>query len=227
MTVANEAVFLKDAFDETFGPMLIVDIGSSGSPLYVPAHTVLDEYGNPSATNTNPLFVSPIQHVLSGTFTRPADTNPYSNGDLVANSTNPTAVVPLAWNFARYAGGSASVVRAHLLKSAAVDTHGVFRLHLYKSSPVAVNGDNAAWLTASSGYVGSFTFDFTGANVRVFTDGEKVIAVPDVGTSAIIETVAPSLQIFGLVEYIAPSSGEQYTPGSAEVFTFSLEVQQN
>jgi hypothetical protein len=151
---------------------------------------------------------------------------PYTDGDLIANSTSAGSVVPLAWTVARAAGGSVSIVRARLKKSSTTIFEAVMRLHLYNQSPTPAHGDGGLWLTPASGYIGSFTFDFRGVNSRVFTDSAKVIATPDVGALQIVETVA-SQNVYGLLEYMAPASGDTYTPASAEVFTVSLEVTQN
>jgi hypothetical protein len=221
-----DTIYLKDAYGTPF-PAAVVPIGESSVPLNVAAHVLLDQYGDAIATAGNPLFVSPIQLVVSASFTRLSNATPYANGALIANSATAGSVVPLSWNVARYAGGSASILRARMLKSGTGFTYARFRLHLYNLSPVPANGDGGLWLTPASGYVGSFTFDCTGANARDFSNGIQVIAVSDVGTLQVIDTIAPTLKLYGLVEYLALASGETYTPTSAEVFTFALEVQQN
>src|ERR1017187_8131102 len=167
MITTLDTIFLKDAFGNSF-PAAVVPIGASSSPLNAAAHVLLDQYGNAIATTTNPLFVSPIQSVVAASFTRPANTTAYASGYLVANATVVGNVVPLSWNVARYAGGSASIGRARMRKSNTTNTYGTFRLHLYNQIPTPSNGDGAAWLTQSAGYVGSFLFDFTDANARVF-----------------------------------------------------------
>ena len=221
-----DTIYLKDAYGNPF-PAAVVPIGASSSPLNVAAHVLLDQFGDALSTPTNPLVCSPIQLVAVANFTRPANATPYTDGKLIANSTVAGSVVPLVWTVARVAGGSLSVVRSRLKKSSTTIFEAVMRLHLYNQSPTPAHGDGGLWLTPSSGYIGSFTFDFRGVNARVFSDSAKVIAVPDVGEAQIVETVAPSQQIFGLLEYVAPASGDTYTPAPSEVFTVSLEVAQN
>jgi hypothetical protein len=221
-----DTIYLKDAYGNPF-PAAVVPIGASSGPLNAAAHVLLDQYGDALATPNNPLLCSPLQLVAVANFTRPSNSTPYTDGALIANSASAGSVVPLAWTVARVAGGSLSIVRARLKKSSTTIFEALMRLHLYSQSPTPAHGDGGLWLTPSSGYIGSFTFDFRGVNSRVFSDSAKVIATPDVGALQIVETVAPSQQIYGLLEYIAPASGDTYTPAHAEVFTGSLEVTQN
>jgi len=158
--------------------------------------------------------------VPSANFTRPADVLAYASGDLVANSTVAGSVVPMSFVAARVSGGSLAIRRARLKKSSASVTAASFRLHLYSTLPTVTNGDNAAWLSPHSGFIGSFDLDLSGANGRVFSDSAGMAAPPVVGQE--INTVAVVQTIFGLLEARAG-----YTPASAEVFTVVLECEQN
>src|ERR1035437_6627566 len=111
-----QLVTLKDGYGNPF-PCAVIPIGSSSAELYLAAHVLLDVHGVPLATPTNPMVCSPIQLVAAATFTRPANTTPYTDGQLIANSTNVGYVVPLSWSVARVVGGSVSLVRARLKKS--------------------------------------------------------------------------------------------------------------
>jgi hypothetical protein len=160
----------------------------------------------------------------SANFTRPADTTAYASGDLVANSTTAGSVLPLSFTAARQ-GHSGIVRRARLKKSGLTVTNASFRLHLYAADPSLAsgiaNGDNGAWSTNHSSYLGSFDLDLSGSNGRVFRDSAQVIGVPAVG-SEIGFKLASGLVLYGLLEARAA-----YTPASAEVFTVELEVHQN
>lgn len=157
----------------------------------------------------------------AATFNRPADTTAYASGDLVANSTTAGSVTPLSWTAARVAAGSFMVRRARLRKSGTTVTNASFRLHLYATSPTPTNGDNGAWLTTRSGYLGSFDLDIGGANGRVFSDGSQVSAAPTVGSEVSV-SLASGQSVFGLLEARAA-----YTPASGETFAVELEILQN
>lgn len=174
------------------------------------------------AVEANPVFASSkLVAVPTSNFTRPADTTAYASSDLVANSTTNSSVTPLSWTAPRYATGSGHVRRARLKKSTNATTNASFRLHLYLTSPTCTNGDNAAWLTTQSGYLGSFDLDISGSNGRVFSDpAAEVIGVPAVGSECGFD-VASGSTIYGLLE-----ARGAYTPGSAEVFTVELEIVQ-
>lgn len=158
----------------------------------------------------------------SNTITRPADTTAYASGDLVANSTTAGSVTPFSWTTAaRVAAGSFMVRRVRLKKSTTVTTLASFRLHLYASSPTCANGDNGAWSTTESGYLGSFDLDASGSNGRAFSDAVGIIGVPVVGTEVNV-SLGSGQTIYGLLEARAA-----YVPGSAETFIISLELLQN
>lgn len=157
----------------------------------------------------------------SANFNRPADTSVYASGDLIANSTTAGSVTPLSWTAARTAAGSFTIRRARLKKSGTTTTNATFRLHLYSASPTFANGDNAAWSTTESGYLGSFDLDMTAATARVFSDSAKVISAPSVGTDVTVK-LASGQTIYGVLEARAA-----YTPASTETFTVELEVIQN
>lgn len=154
----------------------------------------------------------------SYSFTRPADTNPYQAGDLVANDIVAGSVVPLSWTAARVAAGSCYVRRVRLFKSSPVTTDAIFRVHLYSAAPASItNGDNEPFLTSGANYCGAVDIQ----SYETFTDGAWADGVPITGAE--INVVLPAGQlVYGLLEALST-----YAPGSAEQFTVMLEVQQN
>jgi hypothetical protein len=156
----------------------------------------------------------------SATFTRPADTNAYTSGDLVANSTTAGSVLSMAFAVAQIAAGSFTVRRARVKKSGTGVTNASFRLHLYRSDPVALssgiaNGDNGAWSTKNvADYLGSLDVTVD----KAFVDGAAGLGIPTTGTD-IDGVLASGQTIYGLLE-----ARGTYTPVSAEVFTVELEV---
>lgn len=187
----------------------------------VPAFVLRDAAGAINGLAA-PLYTSAApMAVPSANFTRPNDTTPYTSGDLVANNTTGGSVTPLSWGTAgRVSALGGSVMRARLKKSGTTVTNAAFRLHLYKSSPTCTNGDNGAWLTTQSDYLGSIDLDMSGANGRVFSDAAEVVAAPTHGTE--IGFVPAATTIYGLLAATAA-----YTPAAEEVFTVELEIKQN
>lgn len=157
----------------------------------------------------------------AASFTRPADTTAYASGDLVANSTTAGSVAPMAF-LVDASSAIGKVRRARIAKSNATVTNAQFRLHLYSSAPTPTNGDNGAWLTTTSGYLGSLSLG--AAMSKVFSDGAEDIAVPDQGveiTFGGLPAQGPGAALYGLLEARAA-----YAPASAEVFTVTLEIAQ-
>lgn len=155
----------------------------------------------------------------SANFTRPADTTTYASGDLVANSTTAGSVTPLTlavgWSQFKLLG-------ARLKKSSTSISNVSFRLHLYSASPTVANGDNGAFSSTHSGYLGHITFD--PSYCVAFSD-----AVGSFGTPITNSSQAPhdkrialvsGTTIYGLLEARAA-----YSPASEEVFTVTLEIE--
>lgn len=153
---------------------------------------------------------------IAASVTRPADTTPYNSGDLVANNTSAGSVTPLSWIVGRYSGGSICIRRAKLSKSSTGLTNASFRLHLYTSAPTVTNGDNGAWVSTESGYLGAIDVTVD----RAFSASAAGIGVPVSGSE--INAVLTGTTLYGLLEARAA-----YTPASAEVFTATLEFWQN
>ena len=155
-------------------------------------------------------------YVASAAFARPSDTTQYAVGDLVANSTTAGSVVPLSMVVASAAGAGAKICRARLLKSATSITSASFRVHLYRDSPTCANGDNAAWSTTVSGYLGYIDLTMS----QAFSDDAIGLGVVAIGDAIRCMPVTGSRTIYALLEARAT-----YTPASAEEFTLYLECE--
>ena len=179
---------------------------------------IMDDWDSSDACKVVSFLTTP-----SANFTRPNDTTAYAVGDLVANNTVANSVTPLSWTAARIAAGSFLVRKVRLKKSGTSTTNASFRLHLYTSSPTqtggagANTGDNAAWSTTHSGYVGSLDVTVD----KAFTDAAAGNGFPLTG-SEISVALASGQTLYGLLEARAA-----YTPTASEVFTVDLEVMQN
>ena len=155
---------------------------------------------------------------MTGSFTRPSNTDAYASGDLVANSVTAGSVTAVEL---RHVGnkpaGTAIIRRVVLRKSGTSTTSAQFRIHLYRTSTITcANGDNGAWSTNQvANYLGAFACTVD----RAFTDGAWGAAIPVVGTEFLIKLDAATQSIYALVEARAA-----YTPASAEVFTIGIDL---
>lgn len=164
----------------------------------------------------------------SATFECPAGTPTYSTNDLVANSATAADVEPLVFaNAAIGSGGGFIVTRARLKKTNTTVTNASFRLHLYGSDPSEdsgiVNGDEGAWQTNESDYIGWIDIDLSGASGKVFSDCSKGFGSPDddVGRE-MAEKLASGSSVYGLLQVLAG-----YTRTASEEFTVTLELVRN
>lgn len=152
--------------------------------------------------------------IVSGGFTRPADTTPYNIDDLVANSTTAGSVNPIILAVSRVIDKPVTLRRFRLKKSGISISNALFRAHIYRLPPVVSNGDNGAWVTTESEYAGwvDITMD------KVFSDGAKGFGTPAVGSEIIMRPNAGTLNICVLLQARA-----NYVPGNAEEFVFTAE----
>lgn len=152
--------------------------------------------------------------ISSARFTRPANTTAYASGDLAANSTTAGSVVPMEFTDA----GRGRVARARLSKSGVSVTNAAFRLHLFARGALTfANGDNGVLsVNGAANYLGAM--DVTIA--QAFTDGATGVLTPISGHGPAIEI--PSGTVFGVLE-----ARGAYTPASGEIFTVSLEAEEN
>lgn len=156
--------------------------------------------------------------LVSGTFTRPADTTPYTANDVVANSTS--AATPLELTGAtRLAAGSGYITKVKLLKSTASATNAVFRIWFYLASPTSNGNDNASfsllWANRASqiGYV----------DISLTTEGgSSTTAGNFVSSISIPFKLAAGTSIYAVLEAKAA-----YTPGSEEQFYIEAMIEQN
>lgn len=150
----------------------------------------------------------------TATITRPSDTNAYSSGDLIANNTTAGSVTPMT--FVIPYGQGVKIYRASVKINSATPTNAKFRLHLYKDSPTVTNGDNGAWLSTLSGYLGAIDID---ASTLTFSDSTAAFGnyISSTVFSPMLFSTDSDFKIYGLLTATA-----SYTPTSAEVFTVTL-----
>jgi hypothetical protein len=155
----------------------------------------------------------------TATITRPANTEPYASGRLVANSTTAGSVVFGTLTVARVAAGSFMLRRIKLHKSGTGTTNASFRVHFFRSAPATVtNGDNGAFsVSGVADYLGAadVTID------RAFTDGAAGFGVPVVGSEMSIKLASGTTVVWAL------EARGAYTPASEEVLTVAAEVERD
>ena len=149
---------------------------------------------------------------VSDSFTRPADTTPYADLDLVANSATAGSVVPLKFNIGS-SGGWLHGLR--LSKSTTTATNATFSTHLFGASPTVANGDNGALSTDLSAKLAEVEL----AIMVAYTDDAASVA--QVGGTPLPEKLPLP---YGVV-YVLLEADAAYTPASAEVFTLELFVE--
>jgi hypothetical protein len=150
-------------------------------------------------------------------FTRPANTTAYANGQLVANSTTAGSVVPMRFDMGNsFPQAQFRLTRARLVKSSttAIAANGI-RVHLYQgTSPVCTNGDGGAWLTTGAAtWLGNI--DIT--SMLAFSDGAAGTGSCPAGSEILLRASSAG-PVWGLLMALGA-----YTPTSGEVFTLTLE----
>jgi len=164
--------------------------------------------------------------ITSANFTRPADATAYASGDLVANNTTASSVVPLTFSFPadttpgnQTAAADKSILRIERVmvsKSTTSTTNATFRVHLFStnplsSSPVGItNGDNGAFSVNKAGYIGYVDV----SAMIAMKDGAVGFAWPTGAMTGLEEA-----SLFGFLE-----AQGAYTPGSEESFTVTVEA---
>lgn len=163
--------------------------------------------------------------LISANFTRPADTTQYAANDLVANSTTAGSVVPMTFSGVGLGQNRQfSVLSAVMRKTSNTLTVAQFKLHLFKVIPTVTNGDNGAFSIATQGdkWIGSLSGLLNRQAVLPANSKAMGYLTPDDGLGAIDGILeAGATDLFGIVEAIGA-----YTPASAEVLTFELNVLQ-
>jgi len=151
----------------------------------------------------------------TATFTRPNDTTAYAANDLVANSTTAGSVVPMAFHFPTAFGTGIVIREIGITKSGTSAANANFHVRMYDMSPTVANGDNGAWSTNLSGYMGKLD----AAIMEAFTDGAAI--QDSLSEAADCQCDLPANGVtYGLL--VADAA---YTPAANEVFTVTLQAE--
>lgn len=194
----------------------------------IPTSTVIETRDQGSGVERQVVQVQTVVRV-SANFTRPADTTAYAANDLVANNTTAASVVPMSFALGNASAVTAAkstfrILRAKIKKSTTVVTLANFNLFLFATDPSAssgiIAGDNAAPpLFNDAGYLGSILVSMTSPATNPLNDctiGFGIFSSPGIAVTSANATV------YGLL-----TANSAYVPGSAEVFTVTLEAVQD
>lgn len=178
--------------------------------------------------------------VISDQLTRPADTNAYASGDVIATSTSAPVAQKLLLA-AAVEGGYGLIKSARLLDSANQSTKGLFDIFLFNAA-VALDNDNAAFTPTDTEmeslvaiipmYNRNDLLSSADADTPVYTD---VVYSGDAtsGASGNCVFIRNNLDLMfkcatdsrDLWWFIVPRNA--YTPVSGEVFTLALDIMQD
>ncbi|HWF64123.1 MAG TPA: hypothetical protein VN685_05890 [Rhizomicrobium sp.] len=157
--------------------------------------------------------------IAAASFTRPANTNAYAVGALIANSTSAGSVAPLVLSAARDWDFTGMIRRARLKVNDAAWLNATVRVHCYKTAPSAANGDGGQWSSSESEYLGALDVTFD----KQFTDPVvKGFGVPNTGSEINFAPQSNTLSIYCLLE-----ARTAVTPAASSNWTLTLEVIQN
>ncbi|MGI4879214.1 MAG: hypothetical protein ACRYG4_17200 [Janthinobacterium lividum] len=194
-------------------------LGAKTSALSMSMAPATDAVFPGAATESHLGEVGGHTNIVAATFTTPTGVTPYAFGQLIANSATAASVVPMTFTTAcRVQGGTGMVRRARIKVADTGFAATAVALQLYRDLPTITNGDHGVWLTTDSTFLGTIPVTFD----KHFSDVEKGIGSPSVGSEINFDCAAGSQTIYGL---LTATSG--ITPVGAKLVTVVLEVLEN
>lgn len=170
------------------------------------------------------IAISGFSSVVGATFNRPADTAAYVSGDVIGDNTvaatmnanvTPGSAGLMVLPLARSAGKTGMIRRVRVKTNDTAFAAKNVRVHFFKDRPTLTNGDNGAFLTTESNYLGYCDVLLD----RHFSDQEKGIGVPSTGSEINFDAAAGSVNIYALIE-----CRDAVTPGSAKTWAVAVET---
>lgn len=179
-----------------------------------------DETGTPYGS-ANPFTYRNNSAVVAVEFTRPSNTDAYAAKDVVCNSTSAPAVINFA-DVARANNGTGLIVRARLMTDKK-DVTARFRLHIYHTTPTAIN-DNSPYLLLYADVakrIGVIDFpamsseDATNstASLTMRPSSDGVYGIPNLW----FQTATADRDLYAILETL-----DAFTPASGQKFTVEL-----
>ena len=186
--------------------------------------SLVSNNGVPVYIANSPLAVSGTMSVVGVELTRPGtvpspDTTPYAAKDAVSNSTSSPTVLTFA-SAARVAGGDGYITKVRIMSdnTNVATSSVVFKLHLFHTSPTAIN-DNAPYTLLyanAANRIGTVTFP------AMSTEGSGSTASNALFTTPIAYKSGASTSIFGLLE-----TDTAFTPASGQKFYIEITFDNN
>lgn len=157
---------------------------------------------------------------ISTNFTRPADTTAYAAKDAVSDSTGAPTVLTYS-NVARIDNGSGYIVKARLMSSGSANTQR-FRLHLFHTTPVAINDNSPYTLLYANAANRLGAIDFPALNTEgTGSTASNAIATPGSGNLPLaFVAAAADRNLYSILETL-----DAFTPASAQTFFIELSAE--
>ncbi|OWK42214.1 beta strand repeat-containing protein [Fimbriiglobus ruber] len=168
--------------------------------------------------NSIPVVQSGPQIISGGSFTRPANTTAYAQGQLVANSTTAGSVTVPTASLASANDVPVSIIGARLIVGNTSLTNGAFRIHLFSALPTIASGDGAAISVSMTNWCGSLDVTLVYAGSDSVAVG-KAAPSPGMGTAINAAPSTGTQTVYWLIE-----ARSAYTPTSGETFTVNFEA---
>lgn len=157
--------------------------------------------------------------IVVATFSRPANTTNYSDGDVVG--TSPAAILQFS-NAARVNAGSGYITKARVVTSQATN-QAAYRLHIYSVAPTAI-ADNAVNTILFNdaykrvGYI-DFQLPIMGGSGAVGSTGCEALAA---NIRIAFKCDAGTRHLYGVLETLTA-----FTPASGQSFYVELSIENN
>lgn len=158
---------------------------------------------------------------LTGEFTRPSNTTPYSSGKIVSDSTSAGTLLTLSStqvagspSFGLVDGGSYQIKSVELCKSTSGTTNATFDVHLYSSGVTALNDNSNFTMT-----YGEKNVSIGKSAIEMYTGDTNSGSAEDTNTDVDHVFIATGATMAARVVATAA-----YTPGSAEKFYLKVTV---
>ena len=144
--------------------------------------------------------------------TRPANTDPYTAGDVVSHTTTPKSNIVFTVSDFDYPGQGAWIVGAYIASTNGSINVGMidgFSLHLFNVAPAEINDSTAYTIPAHTGYIGQVDFDtMTDKGAFIWT-AKYDITIPVVYSATEATIVANLVTKSGFT----PTSGQIFKVG--------------
>lgn len=171
---------------------------------------------------TDALYLGHTSEFPTASLTRPANTDPYTAGDVIGDDASGSAVMTFA-DCGRSDGGKGMIASAMIVGSASQATQPDLELWIFKTAPAAV-ADNAAWAPTDvelESLVGIIAFPSVYVGKATVGAGGNLVLKSDVEMLG-FECASGSTALYGVLVV-----RNAYTPVSAESFKPRLAVLQD